>query len=256
MVNLPKRGLLLLVVSSTLLSSIAYANESNLIKSIMKLRAEVETLYNQIDENKDSYKSQMKSYTMQIADNEAQINRRETSLKLTMQEIKSTQDKIKELAGQTEDLSPMIDNAILQLKKEINAGIPFKVKERISSLDKIQSDFKAKNITQEKALALVWSSYDDTVRMSKEIGHFKQEITLDGEPIMAKVAKIGSVMLFFATPDQRLGYVTKESGKYVYKVTTDEVEKAHIVEFFDALRKQIRTGYFMLPNALILRGVK
>ena len=58
-----------------------------MIDSIMELRSDVESLYTQIDDNKDAYKSQMKSYALQISDNEAQINRQVTSLKLTQQNI-------------------------------------------------------------------------------------------------------------------------------------------------------------------------
>lgn len=256
MVTIPKKVLLSLVASSALLSPALYAkSETNLVQSIMKLRADVESLYTTIDDNKDAYKSQMKSYTMQIADNEAQINRQETSLKLTKQEVEKSKTKLASI-GKGEDIKPMINTAILKLSNEIKAGIPFKTEDRLAALEKIQSDLKEGSITQDKALALVWASYDDAIRMTKEIGQFKQKIMLDGEPTLAKVAKIGSVMMFFSTPDNKVGYVKKEQDKYTYKVTTDESERAQIVALFDALQKQIRTGYFTLPNALALRGVK
>ncbi len=232
----------------------ATANEDKaLIKSIMKLRSDVETLYNKIDENKDNYKAQMKSYAMQIADNEAQINRAQTSLKLTEQELEKTRIKIASISNK-KDYRPLINKAILSLKDEIKKGIPFKVEERLASVTKIEKDLQNNSITQEKALSLLWSSYDDVIRLSKEIGEFTQEITVDGKVKKAKIAKIGTVMMYFATPDEKVGYVTKVMGKYKYKVATEKKEKQEIVTLFDALKKQIRTGYFNLPNALVLRG--
>ncbi len=240
-----------LAISGTMLNA---SNDDNMVKSIMELRAQVEALYTQIDDNKDAYKSQMKSYALQISDNEAQINRQETSLKLTQQNIDKTQKKLDEMGSATVDLTPIVTEALDALEKEIKAGIPFKVEERIAALHQIKADLKNGNISQEKALALTWASYDDALRLTKEIGQFKQEITLDGKATMAKIAKVGSVMMFFATPDDRVGYVKQDGKKYSYVVTTDKAERDQIIDLFDALQKQIRTGYFTLPNALLLRG--
>ena len=252
MVTFPKRVLLSLVASGTLLSPMLMAQDE-MINSIMELRSEVESLYTQIDDNKEAYRSQMKSYALQISDNEAQINRQETSLKLTQQNIEKAEKQLEALGSTTVDLKPIVNEALDTLEKEIKAGIPFKVEERVAGLHQIKSDLKNGNISQEKALALTWASYDDTLRLTKEIGQFKQEITLDGKATIAKIAKVGSVMMFFATPDDRVGYVKQEGDAYNY-VVAEGSQRDHIIDLFDSLQKQIRTGYFTLPNALLLRG--
>ena len=252
MLTLPQRTLRTFVVSSILLTPSLFAQNS-MIESIMKLRADVETLYTQIDDNKEAYRAQMKSYALQISDNEAQINRQETSLKLTQQNIEKTQKKLEVMGSATVDLTPVVNTALDVLEKEIKAGIPFKVKERVAGLYQIKADLKNGNISQEKALALTWASYDDALRLTKEIGQFKQEITLEGKETMAKIAKVGSVMMFFATPDDRVGYVKQEGNNYSY-IVADSTQRDQIIDLFDALQKQIRTGYFTLPNALLLRG--
>ena len=175
-------------------------------------------------------------------------------MKLTQQNIEKTQKKLDEMGSATVDLTPIVTEALDALEKEIKAGTPFKVEERIAVLHQIKADLKKGNISQEKALALTWASYDDALRLTKEIGQFKQEIKLDEKATMAKIAKVGSMMMFFATPDDRVGYVKQDGKKYSYVVTTDKAERDQIIDLFDALQKQIRTGYFTLPNALLLRG--
>lgn len=236
-------------------SSLLAQNSDNIVKSIMTLRADVESLYTKIDDNKDAYKSQMKSYALQTSDNEAQINRQETALKLTAQNLEKVEEELKKIGSSSEDIKPMILSALSLLSTEIKAGIPFKVEERNAALEKIKTDLKKGDITQEKALALTWANYDDALRLTKEIGVFKQEIVLDNEAKLAKIAKIGSVMMFFSTLDEKVGYVKQEGNTYAYVTVTDETEQAQIIKLFDALQKQIRTGYFSLPNALLLRGV-
>lgn len=245
--------LVLGVVGSTSLH--AQSSES-IIKSIMKLRGDVESLYTKIDDNKDAYKAQMKSYTLQISDNEAQINRQETALKLTEQNLAKVESELQALGSGSKDIKPTIHKALDALSVEIKAGIPFKIDERIAVLHKIKTDLKGGDITQEKALALTWASYDDALRLTKEIGQFKQEITLNGEAKIAKIAKIGSVMMFFATPNDEVGYVKQKGNTYTYVIAENDEHKAQIVKLFDALQKQIRTGFFTLPNALLLRGAK
>ncbi len=240
------------VIGST--SLYAQSNE-NIVKSIMKLRSDVESLYTKIDENKDAYKAQMKSYTLQISDNEAQINRQETALKLTEQNLAKVESELQTLRNNSQNIKPTIYKALDALELEIQRGIPFKLEERIAVLHKIKTDLKDASITQEKALALTWASYDDALRLTKEIGQFKQEITLNGEAKIAKIAKIGSVMMFFATPNDEVGYVKQKGNTYTYVLAENDVHKAQILKLFDALQKQIRTGFFTLPNALLLRGV-
>jgi len=245
----------ILTALALLSSSTLYANE-NIVDSIMKLRSDVEGLYSKIDENKENYKSQMKSLAMQVADADAQIGRKETTLKLTNLELEKSNTKLAKMGSSSQNLEPLLNDALTKLETLIKAGIPFKVEERLASINKIKSDLKAGNITQEKALSLVWASYDDAIRITKEIGLFKQQIEINGEAKMAKVAKLGSIILYFATPDDKVGYVTKEGNSYKYKVEEDGDKVQKIVALFDALQKQIRTGYFSLPNALVLSEVK
>ncbi|HHB94604.1 MAG TPA: DUF3450 family protein [Campylobacterales bacterium] len=249
-----KRVLRSIVVSGLLGSTSLYANSNdNIVKSIMKLRAEVEALYTKIDDNKDAYKSEMKSLTMQSTDNEAQINRQETALKLSNAELEKVRKKIAELSSKNESIKPMLLDALNSLEKIIKNGIPFKTTERLSDINKIRTQLDKGDITEEKALSMIWASYDDTIRLTKEIGLFKQEIVVDGETKLAKIAKLGSIMMYFAIPDDKVGYVVKnDNNQYSYKTVTQKEEVEKIVNLFDSLKKQIRTGYFSLPNALIL----
>lgn len=228
----------------------------NIVDSIMKLRSDVEGLYTKIDENKENYKSQMKSIAMQVADTEAQIGRKETTLKLNNLELEKTNSKLAQLGSSVQDFKPILMDAIAKLEILIKSGIPFKIDERLAALTKIKTDLNGGVITQEKALSLVWASYDDALRITKEIGLFKQTIELNGEPKMAKVAKLGSIALYFTTPDNQVGYVVKEGKSYKYTIEENEEKVQKIVALFDSLQKQIRTGYFSVPNALVLSEVK
>jgi len=155
-----------------------------------------------------------------------------------------------------QSLKPMVVDALKKLQATIEAGIPFKIQERVADIQKIIKDLDSGVITAEKSLALAWASHDDAIRVTKENGIFKQKIIIDGKEKLAKVAKLGSVMMYFSTSDNQVGYVRKNIDGYVYKVATSSDEQKQIASLFDAFQKQIRTGYFSLPNALITMEVK
>lgn len=246
-----------LALSATLLSSALNASTNEkLVNSIIELRGNVENLYTDIKENKDRYHSEMKSLSMQITDSEAQINRKSTAIKLAKNELEKIKTQIKETSSGNSEIKPLVLNALSLLETSINEGIPFMVQARVADLHKIKADLEAGLITNEKALSLTWASYDDTIRVTKEIGLFKQQINFKDKKVLAKIAKLGSVAMFFSTPSNEVGFVVKDANKYSYKHITNPEDIKKIVALFDALQKQIRTGYFELPNALVLQGAK
>lgn len=243
------------LLSAALLSSSLYANNNEkLVNSIMELRGDVEGLYTNIKENKERYSAGMKSLSMQITDTEARINRENTALKLANVELEKIKVKIKETSSGNSEIKPLVLKSIALLETSIKEGIPFMVEERVASLHKIKSDLEEGLITNEKALSLTWANYDDTIRVTKEIGLFKQQINFNGKSVLASIAKLGSVAMFFSTPTDEVGFVVKEGDSYSYKHITNPEDIKKIVALFDALQKQIRTGFFQLPNALVLQG--
>lgn len=251
--TLSKQHIMAAMICSTLsLTSMQANSDENLVKSIMKLRGEVESLYRKIDDNKEMHKSQMKSYAMQKADAEAQINRQETSIKQLESQINKVREQIAKASHKNEDIKPILLKAIEDLTDNIQAGIPFKTKARTAELAKIKEQLTSNSITPEKGLSLVWASYDDALRLTKENGLFKQNITVGGKEKLCQIAKLGTIAMFFATPDESVGYAVKTDNGYTYKIEQDKEQRKKIVALFDAFQKQIRTGYFSLPNALIV----
>ena len=249
-----KKMACILVISATLSSALFATTGSDLANSIIQLRGDVETLYTEIKENKQRYNEHMKSLSMQITDSEAQMNRQTTSIKLAQNELNKIEVKIQETSSGNAEIKPLVLDALSLLEKTIQEGIPFMLEQRIASVNKIKSDLNEGLITNEKALSLTWASYDDIIRVTKEVGLFKQQINFKGNDVLAKIAKLGSVAIFFATPSDEVGFVVKENNTYSYKHITDPEDIKKIVSLFDALQKQIRTGYFELPNALVLQG--
>jgi len=246
-----------LVTTLLLASNAAFASENvdALAKSLMQLRSDVETLDTKIQDEKDSYKIEMKSLAMQKSELEATVAREQLKSKQVQKELLKVQKAIQEASKNSQGLKPIIYSAIDLLKSNIEGAIPFKTAERLADLERIKTQLDKNQIPPQKALALVWNTYDDAIRMSKESGLFKQSITLDAKERLAQVARIGTVAMYFKTPDDRVGYVVKNGNSWDYDEVINKEEKKEILDLFDAFKKHIRTGYFTLPNALITTEV-
>ena len=242
-----------LVLSSALIfslstSTLMAATNDAMVKSLMKLRSETELFHTRMEDEKDSYKTTMKSLSLQKNDLDAQINRKITFLKELQQDTKKLQALIKKRSQEDNTLKPLLLQALKELKAHIKGSIAFKTEERVKDLTQLQEQIAGELITPQKALARLWSSYEDTLRLTKENGIFKQVIKLNNEELLVEVAKLGMMMIFFKTPDDRVGYL--KDGVYIE--TLDETEKMQVLSLFDAIKKQIRTGFFSLPNTLTM----
>ncbi len=241
----------LLLAGSTLL-----ANTDNMANSLMKLRAQVEVLNTQISDEKDDYKLKMHSLSQQKSELEGMVSRNELKLKQITKELNKVQSQIQDASKNSTGIKPIVLQAIAQLQDVMKQSIPFKMGDRLQAVEDIKTQLQSSLITPQKALSLVYSSYEDEMRMTKENGLFKQTISLDGEAKLVQVARIGTAMMFFQTPNGTVGYVTKAATGWKYVTELDKTKQDEIKNIFDAFAKQIRTGYFSLPNALAISEEK
>lgn len=247
-------ALKLWMAGSLMAGAALYAStEENMANSLMKLRAEVEQLDQQIQDEKDAVKGTMRSLTMEKNELEATVGRESLKIKQIEKDISVVKKVIAEAGKNTKGLRPIVSEAMAQLREQIAAEIPFKTVDRLADLDMIKSQFDQNITTPQKALALIWNSYADEIRMTKENGIFKQTIELDGQDLLVQVARIGTVMMFFKTPDDRVGYVEPNGDGWNYKEVTEKEPKEQVMALFDGFMKQIRTGYYTIPNALIMK---
>jgi len=245
--KLQKIVLFVLITSSSLMAS-----SDNMAESLMKLRAEVEQLDSSIADEKDAYRASMKSLRLQKSDLESLIAREDLRIKQLQVEMSKVKKEIKAVGKNSVGLKPLVLEALAALHQNIQTQIPFKTNDRLADLQRIEQQIKADQITAQKGLTLVWNAYGDAIRMSKENGIFKQSIKINGQERLAEVARIGTVMMFFKTPNDEMGYVVREDNSWRYKEVISTEQKTQIATIFDAFKKQIRSGYFTLPNALIV----
>lgn len=225
------------------------ANEADeLGQQLIRLRGEIEMLNTELDGMRDEHRAQIVALNQQSVQLEAELSRRQLEIsQLTEQLNKAVAEA--EAAGSDDQLiKPQVLAAVEALRAQVEAGIPFKTVERIQELDEIRRQVEAGTLSPGRATNRLWAFTEDELRLTRENGIYSQTIGLGNENVLADVAKLGTMFLYFQLPDGRVGLARRTGTNWRYVAVTEATEVAQIRELFDSLRKQIRQGYFELPN--------
>lgn len=221
-----------------------------LAESLIKLRAEVEQLNNDVELTRQEARTQAAALAAQRAELQAAVGRAELNARKLREDLAKREAEAGNAGVAGETLKPVLLAALDGLRQHIASGIPFKQTERLAELDELKRQLEAGTLAPPRAANRLWAFFEDEFRITRENGIYSQTIALDGKDVLADVAKVGSMMLFFRLSDGRVGAARKSGETWRFEVLTDPADAKRVLAYFDALGKQIRQGWFELPNAL------
>lgn len=221
-----------------------------LAESLIKLRAEVEQLNNDVDLTRQEARTQAATLAAQRAELQAAVGRAELNVRKLREDLAKREAEASAAGVAGDALKPVLLAAISGLRAQIAGGIPFKQAERLAEIDELKRAVEAGTLAPPRAANRLWAFYEDEFRITRENGIYSQTISLDGNEVLADVAKVGSMMLFFRLPDGRVGNVQRSADGWRFAVLDDPDDQKRVLAYFDSLGKQIRQGWFELPNAL------
>lgn len=245
--------ILLAALTGLIVSASAPTRAADLEKmaaELARLRSDVETLTTELDEMKADEKQKLQSYAQQKVSLEAEAQREELRLKQLQQELQRVRQKIKEAGELERAMKPAVLQAIETVQGPVRVGLPFRVYERIADLDKLKKELANDEVLPSVAASRLWSRVEDELRLARENGMYQQVIQVDGREVLADVARIGMLMLFFRTEDETYGRAVRQGSEWVFEAYADEAQKERLKNLFEAMEKRIRVGFFELPNAL------
>lgn len=245
----------LIYVSALLLilSGKTYAQDKStdlLAKELVSLRGEVEELNAELDRRKARHSAEMRSLQGQRAELQAQIRRESLKMEKLERSLAKQREIARDAGIDLQELKPVVLRALDDLKVLIDDSLPFKRQERLAEVEELRRQVKTNVLTPHKAVNRLWGLYEDEIRLTSENGLYRQAIDLDGEERLVDVARLGMVMMYFRTSNDEYGRVVNDGGQWDYEMLQDDAARDRLENLFDSFNKQIRTGYFVLPNAL------
>ncbi|MBN2531087.1 MAG: DUF3450 family protein [Deltaproteobacteria bacterium] len=214
------------------------------------LRKEVDGLSGELEERKEEVKGRIRSYATQKAELEAEIQRAKMRLAQLRESHSKRVEQLSEEDTQIAVLTPAVLESIGILKNKVASGIPFKRDERIAQLDRLIRQIDDKLLHPVNAFARLWDQTEDEFRLARESGMYKQVISLDGKEVLADVVRIGMVAMYVQTKDGKVGKSVHRNGEWHFETIRNTEQRRQVLVLFDSFKKQIRTGLFVLPNAV------
>jgi hypothetical protein len=218
--------------------------------NLAALRNEVEELAAEVEGRKETMRGELRSYAAQKADLEMERQR----VEMTIKQLRAAKEKRAEataLEGRRDVvLKPAVLEAIGYVKRRILQGLPFKQDERAAELDRLIRQMDEGLLRAPDVVARLWDRVEDELRLASENGIYSQVITVGEEELLVDVARVGMVMMFWKARDGRIGKTEREGATWSYGIVGSKRGQEQVLELFDAFKKQIRTGFFVLPNAL------
>lgn len=238
-------------VALTAGGSEALAEElSGLAQRLAEIRGQVESLSDQLNARKTDVQEELRSLSRQKAELELEVQREDTRLDKLRQAVKQKRAEIATEAQANGAIAPAFTKNLAVVRAYVSKSLPFRVKERLSELDKIEEQSKAGLLPPQRALNRLWGFVEDELRMTRESGLFSQPVIVDGKDQLADVVRLGMVALYYKTPSDEFGSSVYENGSWSYRAVTDAEQRKQLRTLFETFKKQIRVGYFELPNAL------
>lgn len=229
--------------------ALAQDEADNLARELIRLRGEVEQLNAELELLREEQRVGLAALNQQRAELTNNAERQRLAAREAREKLAARQAEITEISLTGENLKPALLQAIADLEAQIRAGLPFKVEERLGELDAFRAQLVNATLPPQRGVNRLWAFYEDEFRLSRDNSLHSQTLDLGGERVLADVAKLGSMNLYFRTRDGRFGMAQRQAQGWSFVVLTDAAAIARVREVFDALGKQIRQGWFELPLA-------
>jgi len=252
MKHAPYRNLLLTLLSLAAPTLSAQDATDTLTARLVEMRGQVDQLQSELNLKREEHKNRMTYLTAQLTEMEAGRDREALRVRQLEQDLEEMREKVAAAGVSSESLTPMILGYLDALRQQVRTGFPFKVGERVAELDDIEAQLTGGVMTAQRAFNRLWAFIEDEIRISRENAIYTQSIALGGENVLVDIAKLGNAMMFFRTRSLDYGRAVQTEAGWQFELLETPTDQEQVARLFDSLRKQIRQGYFTLPNALPL----
>ncbi|MCH2109457.1 MAG: DUF3450 domain-containing protein [Polyangiaceae bacterium] len=217
---------------------------------LSSLRGEVETLSATLSEEASDGRDRLRSLSRQKAELELEIKKEQTRTAKLRQLISKRRKEVQDAKTKDSLMAPLFEKEIVRVRDYVNGTLPFRTADRLTVLEKLEAQYKGGTISAPKAVSRLWAFMEDEFRLTRENGLYQQSIKIDGSHQLAEIVRIGMVMLYFKVDDDTFGRAVREGSGWTFQKLETPEDKKELANLFVSFKKQIRQGFFQIPNAL------
>ena len=241
------RVLLALTLCLPALPLSAQGEAGELAQNLIRLRGEVEQLNDELELQRQEQRTALAGLSARQAELQASVERQELAARELREGLARQREQATQAGVAGAELVPLLQQAIAGLEAYVGSGLPFKREERLGAVAELRTALANGSVPPQRAVNRLWALYEDEFRLTRDNSLHSQTIVLGEERVLADVAKLGTVALYFRTSDGRSGQAVRGAEGWRFVAFEDGEQAEQVAALFDALGKQIRQGYFLLP---------
>lgn len=230
-----------------------------LAEELARLRGEIAALDSRIGDEQESRRSQLRALAAQKSALQLELQREELRHQQLSERVQKSQEKSQGNKAKEQVLAQAVAQAAERLLPTLDGALPFQLQERRAELQAIAAGCQDGSLGAATGLERLWAWVDEELKLSRENAVHKQVVRLGDEEVLAEVARVGQVALYFRTPDRRYGFATRGQGRddYRWVIAVDPEVTPKIEALFVALEAGPAKGFFSLPGqAIAVQGGK
>ncbi|MFH1463770.1 MAG: DUF3450 family protein [Pseudomonadota bacterium] len=213
---------------------------------LAELRAEVERTETALTARRAHAEASLHALVEQQSELQVLIQREQLRLDGAREQILELQAAAGDRGAEVQALAPIVVRHAEALMAEARRAAPFRLEDRLAELEAVRDGVASGAMDPRAGAARLWRHVEDELKLCEEAGLARQAVPLEGGAVLAQVAHLGLVALFFRTDDGRFGRAVPADDGWRYEVLGGGAARA-LATLFDALDKGVRSGAFRLP---------
>ena len=226
-------GVVAVVVSALLLCQTAAATTA---EKVSAARAETDALAERLERQRRAHRDELTALRAERAELRRQVRlervRRDTVAKLRAERTRRIDDQ----EGRILVLLKAIQRSIVSAKAHVAATLPFKRKERMRRLKRIEADLAVTHPDPARGLTRLWRFVEEEKALTREIGLSQQAIQLEGKRLLVQVARVGMALMYFRMPNGGVGRAVQASDKWRFERVQSTPARGTVLKLFDDLK--------------------
>ena len=154
-------------------------NYLNLSEKLVKLRGEVSDLSNELQQLRDEHKLEMRGLITQKNTIGANIKQEDIALVRLKDDLITNKKLIIDIGADKETIKESLLIEIEKLRSYVNTGMPFKIDDRLNSIESYEKNLESGVLSSHKAANTLWSMIEDELKLARDNGIYRQSILID-----------------------------------------------------------------------------
>ncbi len=221
------------VIATVALAATAHAETA--AEKVARLRTNVDELSHRVDAERRRSQDALSALRAERAELERQLRLEEVRAATLAQVEAEHRARADGLEGKSLERLTPVRQAVAAAKAYVKRTLPFKQRERLRRLERIESDLAASHPDPSNALARLWRFVEEEEALAREVGLFQQPVSVGGQRQLVDVARVGMALLYIRTADERHGQARRTADGWTFELVTDPVGERAIAAVFAAL---------------------